>query len=155
MRRPPDKDVPATSRAYPSRPVVGVGVVVWRDSGVLLVRRAKPPGAGRWSLPGGGQELGETVYDAAKREVREETGLDITVLGLVDVVDVILPGADIGIEYHYTLIEIAAEAHPGEPVAADDAEAVAWAALDDLDALGVSRETARIIQASTALRCSP
>ncbi len=152
MQTPSGDDVTAETRAYPSRPVVGVGVVVWRESAVLLVRRAKPPRAGLWSLPGGGQELGETVFDAAKREVREETGLDITVLGLIDVVDIILPGPDDGIEYHYTLIEVAAEAHAGVPVAADDAEAVTWAEADDLQTLGVSDETARIIHASTALR---
>ena len=152
MLPPSGNDDTNAMRAYPSRPVVGVGVVVWRDNAVLLVRRAKPPRAGAWSLPGGGQELGETVFDAARREVREETGLEITVLGLVDVLDVILPGSDSDIEYHYTLIEVAAEAHPGEALAADDAVAVTWAEPKDLPTLGVSAATARIIHASIALR---
>ena len=74
-------------RTYPDRPVVGVGAVVWRDDRFLLVRRGKPPNQGQWSLPGGAQQLGETVFEAARREVMEETALDVEVLGLVDVVD--------------------------------------------------------------------
>ena len=62
------------SRTYPDRPWIGIGVVVWRDDRVLLVRRAKAPNLGQWSLPGGGQEIGETVFEAAIREVAEETG---------------------------------------------------------------------------------
>jgi 8-oxo-dGTP diphosphatase len=63
------------SREYPERPVVGVGAVVWRGDSVLLIRRGKPPRLGQWSLPGGAQQLGETLEEAIAREVREETGL--------------------------------------------------------------------------------
>ncbi len=62
------------SREYPEKPMVGVGVVVWRGAQFLLIRRGKPPRAGLWSLPGGLQELGETVRETAAREIREETG---------------------------------------------------------------------------------
>ena len=65
------------SRPYPDRPLVGVGVVVMRGGKVLLVRRGKPPREGQWSLPGGAQELGETVFEAGRREVREETGVEL------------------------------------------------------------------------------
>ena len=67
------------SREYPDRPHVGVGVVVLRGDSVLLVRRAKPPRVGSWSLPGGGQELGETVFEAGRREIAEETGLTVEI----------------------------------------------------------------------------
>jgi len=63
------------SREYPARPIVGVGVVVCRGEEVLLIRRGQPPRLGQWSLPGGGQEVGETIEEAVRREVREETGL--------------------------------------------------------------------------------
>ena len=64
-------------RTYPDRPWVGVGVIVFRGDEILLVRRGKPPNQGQWSLPGGGQDLGETVFEAARREVAEEAGIDM------------------------------------------------------------------------------
>jgi ADP-ribose pyrophosphatase YjhB (NUDIX family) len=101
------------TRLYPKRPVVGVGVVVCRDDTVLLVRRANAPGKGNWSLPGGAQELGETVFEAARREVLEETSVTVDVLGLVDVVDSIRPDSAGRIQYHYTLIDVVAEWRSG------------------------------------------
>ena len=64
--------------------MVGVGVVVWRDERFLLIRRGKAPNRGQWSLPGGAQHLGETVFEAGRREVREETGLDVEIRALVE-----------------------------------------------------------------------
>jgi 8-oxo-dGTP diphosphatase len=136
------------SRAYPDRPVVGVGVVVWRKDKFLLVRRAKAPNAGQWSLPGGAQELGETVFEAAHREVMEETGLDVDILGLVDVVDGIRLDDQGRIQFHYTLVDVVAESISGEAVAADDAQAVCWCRLDELSDLGLWSETERIIRES-------
>ena len=77
------------SRVYPDRPIVGIGVVVWRDDRVLLIRRGKPPRKGEWSLPGGAQELGETLIEAALREVFEETGLKAQRLSLINALDMI------------------------------------------------------------------
>lgn len=136
------------SRSYPERPIVGVGVVVWRDDRVLLIRRGKPPGLGQWSLPGGAQQLGETVHETARREVMEETGLHIHVTGLIDVVDGIHRDSDGRVEYHYTLIDLAATAVAGEAVAADDAQEAAWFAPETLATLGLWSETERIIRAS-------
>ncbi len=70
------------SREYPEWPVVGVGVVVLGAEGVLMIRRGKPPRQGQWSLPGGAQKLGETVFDTARRETREETGLAVRCVGV-------------------------------------------------------------------------
>src|SRR5690606_17052775 len=78
---------PVNPRAYPDRPYVGVGVVVFRGDEVLLAMRGKLPRRFTWSIPGGAQEVGETVREAAAREIREETGLEIEILGLVDVID--------------------------------------------------------------------
>ena len=75
------------SREYPPHPLVGIGTVLLRPGAVLLVRRGKPPAAGEWSIPGGGQELGETAEAAARRELREETGLEVKSLTLVANVD--------------------------------------------------------------------
>jgi len=136
------------SRQQANRPIVGVGVVIWRNDQFLLVRRGKEPNKGQWSLPGGAQELGETVFSAAQREVLEETGLEVTIHGLVDVVDGIMRDEDGKLLYHYTLVDVVAESLQGEPVAADDAEAVAWFTLDDLPALALWSETERVIRES-------
>jgi 8-oxo-dGTP diphosphatase len=133
-------------REYPNRPIVGVGVVVLGPDGVLLIRRAKPPRQGQWSLPGGAQKLGEAVFQAARREVLEETGLKVDILGLVDVVDSILPDDAGKVRYHYTLVDVVAVASgPGIPIAGSDADEAAWMALDDISGLDLWTETERII----------
>ncbi|MEQ9198335.1 MAG: NUDIX hydrolase, partial [Rhodospirillales bacterium] len=116
---------------------------------VLLVRRGTPPRVGQWSIPGGGQELGETVAEAAVREVLEETGISITVKGLIDVVDLIRPSEDpdrTGIEFHYTLIDLAAVWLEGEPVAGDDVTEARWVPTNDLADYILWSETERIIR---------
>jgi len=140
------------SRQRPDRPIVGVGVVVWRGDRFLLVQRGKEPNKGQWSIPGGAQKLGETVFAAAAREVREETGLDVAVLSLVDVVDGIMTDDDGGVTYHYTLVDVVAESNSGVPLADDDAAAVGWFTLDELPALALWSETERIIRESALKR---
>lgn len=139
-------------RRNPRHPLVGIGVVVLRGSRVLLVRRANPPRAGEWSLPGGLQHLGETVAQAGSREVKEETNVDIRVLGVVDVVDLI-EYEDRGVEvsYHFTLVELLATWLSGDIAAGEDAADVAWVDLDELAALKMWEETVRIIQAAHAM----
>ncbi len=137
------------TREFPDRPIPGVGVVILGAKGVLLIKRAKPPRRGQWSLPGGAQELGETVFEAARREALEETGLEIEVLGLIDVVDSITPddGEHGEIRLHYTLVEILAvpAGDDESPAAGSDAEDAAWFALDDVPGLTLWPETERII----------
>ena len=87
-------------REYPDRPYVGVGVIVFRDQEVLLIKRNKEPNKGQWSIPGGKQIIGETVADAAKRELLEETRVKVDQLLLVDVVDTIIPDVEGKIKYH-------------------------------------------------------
>jgi len=140
------------SRQNPDRPIVGVGVVVWREDRFLLVKRGKEPNKGQWSIPGGAQELGETVFAAARREVLEETGLEVEVCSLVDVVDGIMTDDEGRVKYHYTLVDVVAESLEGEPVAADDAAAVAWFTLEDLPKLGLWTETERILRESVRVR---
>ncbi|MGB0671843.1 MAG: NUDIX hydrolase, partial [Rhodospirillales bacterium] len=133
-------------------PRIGVGAIVWKDDQVLLVRRAKEPGAGTWSLPGGSQEWGETLAETAIREVHEETGVTIRLLGLVDVADLILPGTDGGtIAHHYTLIDFAALWVAGDPKPGDDALEARWARPDAFDRLGLRTEARRIVEKSRRL----
>ena len=130
---------------YPARPLIGVGVVVFKDDRVLLVRRGKPPRRGQWSLPGGRQRLGETVRAAAAREVAEEAGLTIEVTALLDVVDSMTRDEDGSLAYHYTLVDFLAEWRAGVAAAGGDAAEVAWADPDHLAPYDLWDETLRII----------
>lgn len=139
-------------RRYPKHPLVGVGVVVWRGEEVLLIQRGKPPRLGQWSLPGGLQKLGETVFEAARREVREETRVAIDVLAVVDIVDSVQRDGDDRVKYHYTLIDVVAEWRAGEAQAGDDAAGVVWVGHRDLAGYDLWDETVRIIGLSVAKR---
>jgi ADP-ribose pyrophosphatase YjhB (NUDIX family) len=137
---------------YPDHPFVGIGAVVWREDKVLLVKRKNPPTEGQWGLPGGKQQLGETIFAAAVREVREETGVDIAPLGIVTALDAITRDKAGKIEYHYTLIEIVADWYEGEAKADDDALAVRWATLEEIEDLCAWPEIARVVRLSMLQR---
>jgi 8-oxo-dGTP diphosphatase len=121
------------SREYPTHPLPGVLALVERDGRLLMVRRAKEPDRGKWGFPGGLVELGETVAEAALRELAEETGLIAAALGVVDVFEVISPDQQGRIRYHYVLNVVRCAASEGEPVAADDAEAAGWFTLGEIE----------------------
>ena len=138
-------------RIYPESPVVGVGAVILHDGQVLLVRRANPPLQGEWSLPGGALELGEKLRDGIAREVKEETGLDVEVGPVLDVVDSIFPDSDGRPQYHYVLIDYFCHLHSGTPAAGSDATELRWARLDELGELGLRQVTSDIIRKAFAL----
>jgi ADP-ribose pyrophosphatase YjhB (NUDIX family) len=142
------------TRRYPSRPIVGIGVCVLRDDQVLLVRRARPPAQGEWSLPGGAQELGETAEAAARREVLEETAITLGPLHLAAIVDSIHPDAAGAIEYHYTIIDFAARWAAGSPTPGGDASDALWAPLADLARFTVRTATLRVIGLGQTLLAS-
>lgn len=122
------------SREYPSRPICGVGVVVRRDDEVLLIQRGNPPRRGDWSIPGGVVELGETLREAARREIREECGIEIAVGDLLDAFE-ILQRDDAGrLQYHYIILDFAAMYVSGDVRAASDVLDARWVAVRDLDA---------------------
>lgn len=136
----------STRREYPERPLVGVGAVVLSDAGVVLIKRGKPPRVGAWSLPGGAQKLGETVAEAAHREILEETGLDTEIAGLIDVVDSITHAEDGRIQYHYTLVDMLAVAQADAvPQAGADAADAVWVPIEKLPEYKLWSETIRII----------
>lgn len=139
-------------REYPDRPFCGVGVVCFKDDQVLLVKRAKPPIRWEWSIPGGGQELGETTRETALRELKEETNIDARLIGLVDVIDSVSRDEDDRIQFHYTLVDFAAEWVSGEPIADDDVSDARWAPLAEIDTLGLWSETIRVIREAERLR---
>jgi len=133
------------SRSYPERPLVGIGAVVVKGSDVLLIRRGKPPRLGSLSIPGGAQKLGETVIEGAVREIKEETAVVASVVGLVDVVDSITRDDDDTVKFHYTLIDVACRWIAGTPTAGGDAAGALWVPLADIPSMDMWDETKRII----------
>lgn len=133
-------------RSYPARPIIAVGAVVLRGPEVLLIRRGKPPRAGEWSLPGGGQDLGETVEEAVRREVLEETGVEVRKLAFLAVVDAIFPDETGRIRHHYTLIDYMATWHAGTPTPGDDVLEAAFMPRAKIPELNLWAETERIIR---------
>lgn len=141
----------SSDRDYPKKPMIGVGVVVLKGDDVLLIKRGKPPRVGEWSLPGGLQEIGETVREAACREVKEETNVDIVLGDILDAIDVIRPDDDGRIKTHYTLVDFMAVWQSGEPIGGDDAMHAEFIPLADIDSMGMWDETVRIIKQAVAL----
>ena len=139
------------SREYPDRPWVGIGVVVFRGEEVLLVRRGRPPRLGTWSLPGGAQYLGEGVQDTARRELREEAGIELGELHLAEVVDAVSRDDAGRVRFHYTIVDYCGHWRAGEARAADDALAVAWAPLDALEPYALTAETRAVIAGARRL----
>lgn len=132
--------LPAMPSPLPA-PVPCVGVVCLRGEEVLLIRRGRSPRQGEWSLPGGRIEPGERAVDAGLRELREETGVEARIVGLLDVVDGVFREAG----RHYVLIDYLAEWVAGEPVAGDDAADAAFLPLEEALRRVQWSETRRII----------
>jgi ADP-ribose pyrophosphatase YjhB (NUDIX family) len=125
-------------REYPSAPLVGVGALVIDADRVLLVQRDRPPGLGKWSIPGGLVHVGESIEAAVRREVAEECGLDVAVHGLVGVIDRIVRDGEGRVQYHYVLLDYLATPAGGTPRAGSDARALRWATPADLPSLDVT-----------------
>jgi len=138
-----------------NKPSAAVGVVCLRGDDVLLIRRAKAPLKGHWSLPGGRIEWGERVRDAALRELKEETGCEAEIAGLIDVVDGLIPDSGGALSTHYVLIDYAARWVSGEPIAGDDAADARFVSPGELAHFGLWAETIRVIDAARALLAAP
>jgi 8-oxo-dGTP diphosphatase len=133
-------------REFPDRPIVGVGAIVVDRDRVLIVKRAHEPLAGEWSLPGGAVEVGEKLEAAIAREVCEETGLEVEVGPIVDVLDRVRYDSGGRVKYHFVLIDFLCRVSGGTLAAASDADAVAWATLDEIAALGIAEATVTVIR---------
>jgi len=134
------------SREYRELPRVGVGAIVIHEGRLLLVKRASSPGKGFWAIPGGLVELGETVREAAERELLEETGIRVRAMEDFCVFDFIDRDPDGGIKYHYIIIDFLAEYLGGEPKAADDVSDARWVSPEEAAALNLSPTTRKLLR---------
>jgi ADP-ribose pyrophosphatase YjhB (NUDIX family) len=132
-------------RRFPKNPLLGVSVAVTRGESVLLVKRGKAPLKGFWSFPGGLVEVGETLVEAAVREVAEETGLAVRISDAIDRAEVIRRDATGRVERHFVLIVFSARYRSGRVQAADDAAEAGWFSRDALVELEMTPDTARIL----------
>jgi 8-oxo-dGTP diphosphatase len=121
------------SRQYPKKPVLGVGAVILNGDKILLEQRKNEPSKGKWSVPGGLVELGESMEDAVVREVKEETGLDVYEPRLVDVVNYVSYGERGTVIYHYVIVDYLVTVMRGKPKAASDAAALRWVPFNELE----------------------
>ncbi|NPA95332.1 MAG: NUDIX hydrolase [Thermodesulfobacteria bacterium] len=132
---------------YPTFPIPAVGVAVVSDKGrILMIKRGKPPAEGMWSVPGGTIELGETVMEAARREVLEETSLDCSPYAVYDAIDAIYRDEDQKIRFHYVILYVAATCEERPPVARDDATEAEWFTLEEIRKLPTPGRTCSLLE---------
>jgi 8-oxo-dGTP diphosphatase len=140
--------MPVASPLQPSHPQLAVSAAIFRDGKILLVRRARSPAKGFWSLPGGRVEFGESLHSALHREVDEETALKIEIVGLSGWREV-LPGPPGG--GHYLIMSFAARWAAGEPVLNEELDDFRWLAPDDLGDLKLTSGLQEMIQLARGL----
>lgn len=133
-------------RKYPDAPLVGVGAVAIRDGKILVVKRAFEPGAGKWSIPGGLVEVGEKLSEACIREMKEETGIDIQVLELINVFDMIDRDASGKVQYHYVLIDFLAKPVGGVEMPNPEVTDMKWVTHQEAIALDLTRTARRALE---------
>ncbi len=133
-------------RRYPTRPLIGVGALIFQRGRILMAQRGKEPMKGSWSLPGGLVEVGESLGDAVRREVREETGLEVRPSGILEVFERIMRDAAGAPEYHYVLIDYICRVTGGSLRAGDDVSDVEWFRRRDLAGLSITGGTLAVIE---------
>jgi len=133
-------------RDYPDRPIVGVGAVIIESGRALVVRRGTEPLKGEWSIPGGVVELGETLRQAAAREAKEETGLEVEPGEVLEVVDRIMRDAGRKIQYHYVLVDFLCRRVSGEARPGADASELHWITARELEGFPIADSAAAVLR---------
>jgi 8-oxo-dGTP diphosphatase len=143
------------SRDFPLQPIVGVGGVVVRDGKAVIIKRANEPYKGQWSIPGGRVELGESLPSAVRREVREETGLDVDVGAVIEVFERIQRDPDGRVRYHFIIIDYLCTCRGGALCAGDDADDVAWVTSDELAEYDIRASAVAVIRQGLTMSARP
>jgi 8-oxo-dGTP diphosphatase len=146
---------PENNREYPLRPIVAVSALIIRDGSILLVKRANEPNKGKWSLPGGKLELGETVRQAAEREALEECSVRVMADHIFEVTDHIIHDDAGRVKYHYVLIDLIARYISGEARAQSDAAECRWFTIKELDKLDTTAQLRSVIMRAISQGPSP
>jgi len=133
-------------RAYPSTPIIGVGTAVFRNNKVLLIKRGKPPLKDTWSLPGGMVRPGETLKQAAVREIKEECNIDIEVEDLIDIFEYIEKDPRGGVRYHYIVFDFKARYVRGETLPLSDVLDAKWVSLEGLSNYPLTSKVLEVIK---------
>lgn len=151
----PGESLNAAERSYPRRPILAVSAAIIRDSKVLIVRRARPPARGLYTLPGGGVEVGETLVEALRREVWEETALTIEPVALAGYREAIVRDPGGRVERHFVILPFAARWIDGEPVLNEELSEARWLAPAQVAAIETTPGLADIIASAMALISPP
>ena len=121
------------SRLYPNQPIVGVGAIIMQNAKILLEKRKNDPGRGKWSIPGGVVELGESLEQTVIREVQEETGLIVDAPELIDVVNQATLDESGKVRYHFVIVDYVVNLKSGTARAASDAADLEWVPLEQVE----------------------
>ena len=148
----------ASSREYPERPVVGIGGVIIEQGRTLLIRRGSEPLLGEWSIPGGTLELGESLQEGVARELREETGIEVRVLELIEVFDRVYQGeqpSEVEMKprprFHFVIADYLCERLAGEPRAGSDVTDVAFVREEELPRFHLTETATRVLKKAFAM----
>lgn len=133
-------------REYPKRPVVGAAAVIIRGDEVLLVKRGRAPGKGKWAIPGGLVELGEKIRDAVAREVFEECDIKIEVGDVIEVMDAVIRDKDGNIKYHYVLCDFLAKYKTGHLNPSSDVLDAKWVKFSEVQTLEITKGTQKLLK---------
>jgi 8-oxo-dGTP diphosphatase len=148
----------ANGRIYPTFPIPSVGAVILKDDHILLIQRGQAPAKGKWTLPGGVVELGESPEEALIREVKEECRLSITVIGVIDVVNKVIRDDRNAIKYHYVIIDYLGHCQTDESLSqvssqpGTDVTDVRWVSLQEVTQYDLTEGLLRIIRAGVAMQ---
>ena|SRR5438105_2209852 len=137
--------IASVPREYPEFPIPSVGVLVVNDGRALLVQRGQEPSAGRWTIPGGVIEVGETIHEAARRELREECGIEVAIGRPLQTFEVILRDDEARVRYHYIIFDLLGAYVSGELTHADDILDSRWLSVEDLPQFDVLPDVAKLV----------